>query len=1071
MGIFKKLTFGIIFIIALLMQGVAQKNYHTVFVKGKIISNEAAPLEKAKIQVIENGKKSGNFYSDNNGHYEITLNNGKEIILEFGKDKYVTKKVGINTSEVTDDELKYGLFPINIDISLFENFPGLDASSLVDPIAKLSYSDYEGDFVYDNDYSGQMNIKIDKILVQLKQLKTAAYDKQIAIADDFYKDKKYENAWIIYQKAREILPEKQYPNDQIDNIKSLISKLLSMEEAFYRNIKRADKNYDQKKYKISLDYYKKSLLYKPQEQHPITRIDEIEKMLSSNSELAAIIEKEDVNTDIFSEKADETAFLADTNKRPANNLVAINNNHNVPAKQNANKINSGNEINKTKTQTNPAEEKQLTAYKNTGKINSAGFDTVKVSGGNDKEKMQRLNTLLNQYTEENDVENQGRVRETMALLCYRNGDYDKAVKNFEKASELFDKTGNQAHSAILYETLGNINEHLYRYEAASDWYEKSSSLYGDLAKIPKKSEMLIRQGDMNFAMGHFQEAIDNYLRSLSYDTDYDGAKDVSSTLNSIGVVYYEMGKYDEALNYFQKSEKMSENKGNQKEFSMSLNNIGNVEYEWNDYENALNHYGKSADLKKRLNYRAGLAVTLHNIGNVHKKTGNYSKALDFFRQSSVEGIESGNKDIVYENYLSLSEVYAALKDCNKALEYYMLFSKYKSFITRNTSNEQIAETQSYYREVFDRDRELVLLRTEIQKQKLLSWYESQRRVKEVAFLTDVIKLKKSKIEETEAKIINQRRFIWVTIAGIFLLMMLVFTFWWQRNAKKRANVLLSEQNEEINSQKEEIMAQRDEIYAQNREITGSIKYARRIQNAILPSADLLNQALPDNFVFFKPRDIVSGDFYWVWTTGNKVVVAVADCTGHGVPGAFMSVLGFSLLGQVVNELSAKSEELIASDILDNLRLQIIAALHQTGEIGETRDGMDMTLCIYDKEARKLQFSGANTYLYIYGKEEFRLIKGDRMPVSFFRKRELPFTNHLIELREKEMVYLTTDGITDQFGGPDGKKFRQEAFRNLLVEIYTKPLDIQRDDIDRELTNWMGSFNQVDDILVLGWRVS
>ena len=1053
-----KLFFCSFYLFIFLIQATAQKNFHTIFVKGKIRNIEHSFINKAKIQVIEDGKKKETVFSDNSGNYEITLKNGKEIILEFSKNKYVTKKVSINTKEVSDDELKYGLFPINLDISLFDDFPGLDVSALADPIAKLSYSDYEGDFVYNDEYSSQMNKKINKIINQLNQLKNAAYEKQIVIADDFYKNKQYENAWLAYLKALEILPKKEYPKDQIANIKAIISKLLSMEEAFKRNIKRADKNYDQKKYKISLDYYYKSLLYKPEEQYPITRIDEIEKMLSKNTQLAAIIETEDVKSDIFSEKPTDETTLIQTNNNVNTSSNQIANNQNTTT-QNSNTVN-------VVSQQEPQNNTNIS-----GSFRSLSFDTISVEAVDEKEKMLKLNSLLSQYVNDNDIENQARVRETMGLLHYRNGEYDKAIKNFEKASELFDKTENKEHTAILFETLGNINEQLYRFDAASDWYEKSSVLYGDLAKIPKKSDMLSRLGDMSFAKGQFEQAIDNYLRSLSYDTDYDGEKDVSSTYNSIGAVYYEMGKYDEALNYFQKSEKMAESKGNQKEISMSLNNIGNVEYEWNDYQNALNHYGRSVDIKKSINYTAGLSVTLHNIGNVYKKTGNFAKALDFYRQSSVAGIESGNKDIVYENYLSFSEVYAALKDCDKALEYYRLYSKYKHLINRSTSKEQISETKGYFREVFDRDRELVLLRNEIQKQKLLSWYESQRRLKEVAFLNSVIQFKKSKIEESENRLIYQRKLIWLSVAGLFLLLMLVFTFWWQRNVKKRANILLHEQNEEINSQKEEITAQRDEIYAQNREITGSIKYASRIQNAILPSADVLNQALPQNFVYFKPRDIVSGDFYWVWTVGNKVVVAVADCTGHGVPGAFMSVLGFSLLGQVVNDLMSKSIELKASDILDNLRLQIIAALHQTGEIGETRDGMDMSLCIYDKSERKLQFSGANTYMYIYGKEEFRLIKGDRMPVSFFRKRELPFTNHWVEIREKEMVYLATDGITDQFGGPDGKKFRQEAFRNLLVEIYAKPLDMQRDDIDRELTKWMGSFNQVDDILVLGWRIT
>ena len=1050
------------FLLGFLTISQAQKNFHEIFVKGKISNLNGGSISKAFIYVLENEKKTATYYSDNSGYYELTLADGKVFVLEFGKNGIVSKKVEINTSEVTRDELKFGIFPINLDISLFENFTGLDISSLADPIAKMTFSDYEGDFIYDNDYSGVMNKKISKVLEQLKGLKLNAYEKDIAVADEFFKEKKLEYAWMTYQRAQELLPEKQYPKDQINAIKNIISSLLTADEAYNRNLSRADKNYQKKSFKTSLDYYKKSLLYKPEEAYPVTRIDEIEKMLSGNPDLMAILEKEEDVTDIFSEKPAVTTVKKDSVPL----VVSQQTNNNVKSTKNNPNITTANNKKQEIKQPIQADSK----VNNTKSLTTGTFDTLSNVSGNDKEKIVKLNSLLNQYVKADDFENQARVYESMALLNYRNGEYDKASKMFSQAYESLGKTGDKKNQAIISETLGNINEHLYRYDAAADWYQISADLYGDNVQIPKKSEMLLRNGDMNFAAGKFNQAISNYLQSLSYDIDYDGTKDVSTTYNCIGAVYYEMGKYDEALNYFKKSENMADAKENRKEFAMSLNNIGNVEYEWNKYNTALDHYLKSAEIKTKLNYKAGLAVTLHNIGNVFRKKGDNNNALKYYKLSSNAGEESGNTDVVYANYRLLSEVYASQKNCDRALEYYKLYSACYHLISGNHNRDQISETNSYYRQIFDRDRQLILLKQEVQKQKLLSWYESQRRVKEVAFLSDVIKMKKSQIVEKEAKMTNQRRFIWVSMAGIFLLLLLVFTFWWQRNAKKRANILLAEQNEEINSQKEEIMTQRDDIYAKNREITDSIKYARRIQNAILPSDNNLNQLLHEHFVYFKPRDIVSGDFYWLSSVGDKTIIAVADCTGHGVPGAFMSVMGFSLLGQVVNELSLQTLDFKASDILDKMRLYIIAALHQTGEIGETQDGMDMSLCIYDKANHMVQFAGANTYLYKYGVEEFKLYKGDRMPVSFFRKKENPFTNQLIEVKQGEMIYLATDGITDQFGGKSGKKFRQESFCNLLVEIYKLPLDKQREEIEKTLLKWMGSCNQVDDILVLGWKI-
>lgn len=1043
----------------------AQKNFQSIFVKGKVTDSYGGPVRKAVINVIDNGNTDASYYSDNNGNYELTLKNGKVLFLDFTKEKFVTKRIEINTTEVTDDELKYGIFPILLDISLFDDFPGLDKSMLPVPVSKLSFSDYEGDFITDKTYLESSTVKINNILAQLKQLKNAAYEKEIAVADEFLKEKKYEYSWMTYLRANEILPEKQYPKEQITNIKKTISELISADEAYNRNIERADKNYHKKSYKISRGYYEKSLLYRPQDPYPVKRIGEIEEILAGSPELQAILEKDDAVADIFSEPA-TTSLNKDSSLITADTHSGTGNKQNSTTDRTA--VSDLNSI-----QQSTINDKNFTGDNSSGFISipiAVGLDVIEPAGKDEKEKLLKLTELLKKYTAENDFVNQAKVHEAMGLVNYRSGNYESALSAFEKAGNLVKTTGNKEHEAILAETLANISEQLYRYDAAAGWYEKTASLLTESSQIPRKSEMLMRLGDMKFASGKHQDAITSYLSSLSYDTDFDTDKDVSPTLNNIGAVYYEMGKWDEALCYFRKSEKMSESKNNNKEYAMSLNNVGNIEYEWHKYNEALALYLKSVDIKIQINHKTGLAVTLHNIGNVFKKTGNYGKAMVYYNRSSAAGRESGSNDIVYKNYLLISELFAAQKNCDKALEYYKLYAQYKHLISDNSMREQISETGSYYRMITDRDRQLALLRQEVKKQKLLSWYESQKRIKEVAFLNDIIKLKKSQIETREAQMANQKLLIWVSLAGILLLIALTFTLWLQRNIKKRANILLREQNEEINSQKEEIMAQRDEIFGKNREITDSIKYARRIQNAILPSDTLLNQLLPENFVFFRPRDIVSGDFYWISSVGNKVAIAVADCTGHGVPGAFMSVMGFSLLGQVVNELSGQNAEIKASDVLDKLRLYIIAALHQTGEIGEARDGLDMSFCIYDKQENILQFSGANTYLYKYGSDDFKMFKGDRMPVSFFRKKELPFTNHIINVKQGEMVYLATDGITDQFGGSSGKKFRQEALRNLFVEIYSKPLELQKKELEYALGNWMGNFNQVDDILVIGLKI-
>ena len=286
------------------------------------------------------------------------------------------------------------------------------------------------------------------------------------------------------------------------------------------------------------------------------------------------------------------------------------------------------------------------------------------------------------------------------------------------------------------------------------------------------------------------------------------------------------------------------------------------------------------------------------------------------------------------------------------------------------------------------------------------------------------------------------------------------------NDKKILESRVKERTEKIARQKEEIEKQKDEISHQKEEITDSISYGKRIQTAILPPKDTLREIMPEFFIYFKARDIVSGDFYWVSEKDNKVIIVVADCTGHGVPGAFMSILGNSLLGEIRNNFKITT----ASIILNRLRRNLKVALHQTGQEWETKDGIDMSLCIIDKKTYMLQFAGAYNPLYLIRNGELKIIRGDKMPIGIHYKKETPFTNHKLKLKANDAIYLFTDGYTDQFGGPENKKFKIVQFRSLLLKIHHKLMHQQKKILAKELNAWMGDNDQVDDILIMGLRV-
>jgi serine phosphatase RsbU (regulator of sigma subunit) len=258
-----------------------------------------------------------------------------------------------------------------------------------------------------------------------------------------------------------------------------------------------------------------------------------------------------------------------------------------------------------------------------------------------------------------------------------------------------------------------------------------------------------------------------------------------------------------------------------------------------------------------------------------------------------------------------------------------------------------------------------------------------------------------------------------------------------------------------------------EIEQQRMNITDSIHYASRIQKALMLPSEKLDKLLPEYFVLNKPKDIVSGDYYWVSKRNDRLIIAVADCTGHGVPGAFMSILGINFLNELVNN----SESPRANEILNKLREQIIEALGQTGQRDEPREGMEMAVCVVDFKHRMLQFSGAFRPMFLMSEGELRVIAGDRMPIGIYEEEKLSFSNKELPFKEDDIIYLFTDGYVDQIGGLQKKTFKSVRFKKMLKEISHRPMDEQKSILREEHEIWRAGQEQIDDILILGVKLS
>jgi sigma-B regulation protein RsbU (phosphoserine phosphatase) len=278
---------------------------------------------------------------------------------------------------------------------------------------------------------------------------------------------------------------------------------------------------------------------------------------------------------------------------------------------------------------------------------------------------------------------------------------------------------------------------------------------------------------------------------------------------------------------------------------------------------------------------------------------------------------------------------------------------------------------------------------------------------------------------------------------------------------------IRKQNKELEERHIEVIRQRDLIFQQQKEIIDDIRYSKRIQDAILPHNSYIEKLFPDYFVLNIPKNIVSGDFYWVGEKNNKKIVSVADCTGHGISGAFMTMAGIAFLNEIINKYDFEN----ANEVLFLLRDKVMTLLKQKGLEGEAADGMDISLCIFEADNTFMQYAGANNPIYVINNDKIDIYNADRMPIGIHVNYNCPFTNIGIKLNKGDMIYLFSDGYPDQFGGPKGKKFRYGQFQKLLMKISREPMNIQKDILYKTIIDWKGKEEQVDDILIMGIRVN
>ncbi len=626
--------------------------------------------------------------------------------------------------------------------------------------------------------------------------------------------------------------------------------------------------------------------------------------------------------------------------------------------------------------------------------------------------------------------------------------------------------------------LGIIYKSQGEFDVALNYLKQSLEIRKELGNKSGITEALNNLGVIYFDQGEFAEAIDHYTRSLKISEEISDQPMVAKTLNNIGNIHAAQENLEKAIEYHLRSLEIGESLNNVAIIAPSFNNLGNAYKQLNELKKAVEYYEKALEIHKQHDDKYGTQGILMNIGAIHQTHGEFDLAIDCFSQSLVINEELGDKHGISMALQNLGNTYQLKGNLNKSVKYSLEALKVAQEIgalprIREASaalwvaykgQGQFKNSLEMY-ELFIRSRDSIASvenQKEVIRQEYKYQYEKQAvadsiKVAEAAKVKDAelaAERAESKRLELEGKQKERQKYY---LSGILALALIFGGVIYSRYR------LTNKQKGIIEEQKIKVDRAYEQLEEKNTEILDSINYAKRIQSAILPPNKLVKEYLKDSFVLYKPKDIVAGDFYWMEPHENGVLFAAADCTGHGVPGAMVSVLCNNGLNRSVREHGLKEP----GQILDKTREIVISEFEKSEE--EVKDGMDIALC--SLEGNMLKYAGAHNPLWIIrsGAEDVEEIKADKQPIGKYDE-PTPYETHTIELNPGDTFYTFSDGYADQFGGDKGKKLKAKNFKNLLLSIQKEPMERQRELIDEAFETWKGDFEQLDDVCVIGVRV-
>jgi len=630
-----------------------------------------------------------------------------------------------------------------------------------------------------------------------------------------------------------------------------------------------------------------------------------------------------------------------------------------------------------------------------------------------------------------------------------------------------------------YDLLSQVIKDINDTESKIRYCDQAIELAQKLDILPALPYLM--KGEAFLDIGVPAKALEYFIQAAKYYEKNDKSAGLANAYLLMAETYNNQGNPENEKLYLQNAIEIYEQEKDSLNLGIALHNLAYANYSKGQYDTALVVYIKTLDLFKKLNNTNAYFHCLGNLGLVYSGLSDFDKAEEYLLTAIDTLARLGDERAVAEFTIEYANILQEKGETKKAITY----ASRALEITDNPNYERDASflLARLYRISGRFDSAYYFQSIFIVANDSIKNIESVQRMADLRTEFEVGK-KQAEVDVLEK--IKMRNTIIIIGLGIILLLAIGLVSLYYYNLKhsreltgalEERRLLLEIQSSELKERNDEILSANEELKQLNEitsrqrdEIISSINYAQRIQSALLPPETYISELLNENFILHKPRDIVSGDFYWIKQVNQYIVLVAADCTGHGVPGAFMSMLGMSYL----NEIVQRREITQANQILNELRKQIKYSLRQHGQRYESKDGIDMALCVMDLKSMKMQYAGANNPIYLIkdvnGTTELKEIKADRMPLGFYQGKDISFVNHDIQLEMGDTFYMFSDGFIDQKGGKGNKKYMRKNFKDFLLEIHDQPMHDQKGILDKTLAAWMGNNSQTDDILVIGVRV-